>query len=222
MFETSGRTSVPNSKLSTPPPGVFRNMASDLLRLSIIEDDNDVLVETVANQIEKEIKDLPVNRGSYNTRVNADIASKECSERMLSLLSQISNKPRSHIPNVLITNMVSSLVTNNPSSLQIALAVFLRERHLINTFYKYGVTCSYDEALRFRGSAASAASQDVSLRGISNTSKGFIQAVVDNFDTNISSPNGLRSTHTLALLLVQPNDTNEVMDTTIPDFHRVS
>ena len=112
--------------------------------------------------------------------------------------------------------MVSSLVTNNPSSLQIALAVFLRERHLINTFYKYDVTCSYDEALRFRGSAASAASQDVSLRSISNTSEGLIQAVAENFDTNISSPNGLRNTHALALLLVQPNDTDEVMDTTIP------
>ena len=32
---------------------------------------------------------------------------------------------------------------------------------------------------------------------------GLVQAVVDNFDANISSQNGLRSTHALAVLLTQ-------------------
>lgn len=139
---------------------VFRQMASELLRLPIIDDDDEVLVDTVGSQIEQEIKDLPVNKNTYKTRVNLDIVSNECSNTLLSLLSRLSKKPCSYLPNVLVANMITCLVTNHPTSLQIALAVLLRDKHLIHTFNKYGVTCSYDETIRFRGSAAVAASQD--------------------------------------------------------------
>jgi len=41
------------------------------------------------------------------------------------------------------------------------------------------------------------------LRGINNSESGLVQAVDDNFDANISSANGLRFTHALALLITQ-------------------
>jgi hypothetical protein len=50
----------------------------------------------------------------------------------------------------------------------------------------------------------------VTSRGLVNTSQsgaGLVQVVVDNFDANISSQNGLRSTHALAVLLTQTSDT---------------
>ena len=59
--------------------------------------------------------------------------------------------------------------------------------------------------LRFRKSAATA-SEQVGFRGLVNASQsgaGLVQVVVDNFDANISSQNGLRSTHALAVLLTQ-------------------
>ena len=61
------------------------------------------------------------------------------------------------------------------------------------------------EVIRFKASAAQAASQKINLliRGVFDNETGLVQAVADNFDATISSPNGLRSTHSLALLLTQ-------------------
>ena len=75
--------------------------------------------------------------------------------------------------------------------------------------HDFGVTCSYSEVLRFKASAATAAAQDVhsNLRAITDAKHGLIQAVADNFDAKVSSQNGLRSTHALALLLTQENKT---------------
>lgn len=42
------------------------------------------------------------------------------------------------------------------------------------------------------------------MGGIVSTDAGLVQAIADNFDANISSPNGLKSTHSLALLMTQP------------------
>ena len=37
----------------------------------------------------------------------------------------------------------------------------------------------------------------------------LVQVIVDNFDANISSQNGLQSTHGLAMLLTQPGENKE-------------
>ena len=84
--------------------------------------------------------------------------------------------------------------------------------------------CSYDEVLRFRKSAATA-SQQVTSRGLVNTSQseaGLVQVVVDNFDANISSQNGLISIHVLAMLLTQTCETDEIanMPDTIPRLRK--
>ena len=46
---------------------------------------------------------------------------------------------------------------------------------------------------------------------------GVVHAIADNFDANITSPNGLKSTHALAQLLTQvcPNNKEDQEDTTI-------
>lgn len=51
--------------------------------------------------------------------------------------------------------------------------------------------------------AAQAASQERCLKGLMNSEIGLIQTVADNFDVNISSPNGLNLTHSLALRFTQ-------------------
>jgi len=65
--------------------------------------------------------------------------------------------------------------------------------------HHFGVSCSYDEILRFKASAMSAASKQSKLRGIMHCDAGLVQAVADKFDASISSANGLRFTHALAL-----------------------
>ena len=91
-----------------------------------------------------------------------------------------------------------------PSSLQIALGVLLKEKHLIDECCAFRLCASYDEVLRFKTSAAHAScNNNKELRGMFRSNSGFLQALADNYDANVCSPNGLRSTHALALLLTQ-------------------
>ena len=86
-----------------------------------------------------------------------------------------------------------------------ALGVLLRDsKLLVGHMYDYRVTCSYDELLRFKSSAAVAASADPVKQGISDANNCLTQLVADNFDTDISSPNGKLSTHSLAMIIIQP------------------
>jgi len=73
----------------------------------------------------------------------------------------------------------------------------------------FGVTCSYDEVLRFKRSAAKAATMERSCHVISDASEGLVQVVVDNFDAEISSQNGKVSTHSLAVLVTQPESPSD-------------
>ena len=96
-----------------------------------------------------------------------------------------------------MTNAINGRFT----ALQIALGVVLNRKGLIEQFYEFLVSCSYDEVLRFKASAASAAVSNASLRGHCHDGYSLIQFVADNFDAHISSQNGLLSTHSLAMLL---------------------
>ena len=89
--------------------------------------------------------------------------------------------------------------------------------------HDYGIICSYDEVLRFKRSAAVAASTDTSSLGISGTGGAMVQVVVDNFYRDISSPNGKSSTHSLAMILTQPMKDQDVpLQETVPRITRMA
>ena len=90
---------------------------------------------------------------------------------------------------------MTSVLKSQATTLQITLGMLLRD---------YRVTCSYDKLLCFKKSAAVAAAVDPSQQGISDARQGLIQVVADNFDCDISSPNGKLSTHSLAMIITQP------------------
>ena len=175
-----------------------------MLRIEELDED-DKSIEVVAKQIVKECKGLCKDRTVYNARIDQSIAAAESSSTLLTLLSNMSDKFQFTLPALLIGNIVTNILTNRPTSMQIALGVQLREKSKIESFYYFGVTCSYDEVLRFKASAALDAAHDLSSnsRAITESKVGLIQAVADNFDANISSQNGLQSTHALTLLLTQ-------------------
>jgi hypothetical protein len=79
-------------------------------------------------------------------------------------------------------------------------------------FHAFGVTCSYDEVLHFKKSAACSALTEMEFLGIVNADHGLMQVVVDNFDTDIYSQNGKVTTHSLAMLVTQPEE-EEVTNT---------
>ena len=66
-------------------------------------------------------------------------------------------------------------------------------RWLIKQFYNFRVTCSHDELLEFKASAAAAAVGDSAARGMLDGKNDIIQVVSGNFDTKIPSDNGLFS-----------------------------
>ncbi len=61
----------------------------------------------------------------------------------------------------MIGNIIASVVTNQATSLQIALGVLMSDhKSLIRELAKYNVTCSYDETRRFWRSAAMQAAKE--------------------------------------------------------------
>ena len=82
----------------------------------------------------------------------------------------------------------------------------------IEQMYAFLVTCSYREARRFKASVAGAAVKDSKGKGIVKKLPGLVQVVSDNFDATISSQNGLRSTHSLAVLLTMPDTHDTTAD----------
>lgn len=185
---------------------MFRSRASNLLRLVELEEE-DRSIDTIAKQIVRESKEMCSDRKLYNVRMNKALATEEASYTLLALLSSLSDKLNHTLPAILIGNMITGILTSSPTSLQVALGVQTRDKNKIECLHDYGVTCSYDEVLRFKASAATAAANaecvNINLRSISDSSVGLIQSVGDNFDANISSQNGIRSTHALALLHTQ-------------------
>ena len=189
---------------------VFRSRRSSILRLVAKNEDDDAEMELgkVAARIVSESKKLERERNIYQRRVCKDEALGVVSPTVLLLLSKISDKLNHTMPVALIGSIITNIVTNQSTTLQIALAVVINRKSLIKQLYNFRVTCSYVEVLHFKSSATVAAVKDTNIRGMDNSSNGLVQVVSDNFDATISSQNGLRSTHSLAMLLAFPQTKN--------------
>ena len=64
---------------------------------------------------------------------------------------------------------------------------------------KFGVTCSYDELKRLRTSLARYSSKNVHPIDLP-LNDSIVQIIVNNFDLDISSPNGKTQTHSLGMI----------------------
>jgi hypothetical protein len=187
---------------------VFREHAP--MHMKLVADKTDDTMElyqqNIAKQIVKESKEEKSNLVAYNKHINKEIASACISETLLDLLTAISPKFANHsLQSLMIGSIISSVVTNQPSSLQIALGVLMSDhKALIKELSKYNVTCTYDETRRFRRSAAVQASKANLLAGVSDCSLGgLVQVIIDNFDTEISSQNCRLQCHCMAMLITQ-------------------
>ena len=191
---------------------VFRNQASKHMKLvANDEDDIDTAIGRVTKVIIRESTELKRDQSTYSTRICLDDALAGSSDILLSLLTRLSPKLDSNLSAAMVGNMVTCAITNKPTFLQIALGVFIREKTVIELLHDFGITSSYDEVLRFKSSAAHAAAKNMEKLGISRSDAGLVQVVADNFDANISSPNGVQSTHALAILLTQPQQPDDQM-----------
>ena len=159
-------------------------------------------MDRIAQKIAMESRDCSRNGSVYQTKINMDIALQPVSPTLLTLLTKVSGKLGSTAQGAMIGNIITNVISNKPTPLQVALSVLLSKKALIEELHYFRICCSYDEYLRFKASAAKAAEAQTDLRGLLSAKEGIIQVVAHNFDSNISSQNGLLSTHKLRLALL--------------------
>ncbi len=156
----------------------------------------------VAYQIVTECKNVENDKTSYNLHLDKDSAIVSNSVKMHKLLAAVSPKCDHSLPAILI-DMLTSMITSRTTDLQVALGVLRNSKLIVNKMHDYHVTCSYDELLK---STAAAAARDSKSQGITSAMNGLVQVVADNFDTDILSQNRKMSTHSLAMIIMQPSE----------------
>ena len=209
-----------NEILVLTSPGIasivaFRTASAHILKI-VSDDEKDDLqsaTKTLSREIIAECKDIPNDTTTYSTSIDKEHAAKATSSTLQELLAAISPDLAYTLPALLIGNVVTSIVTKRTTDLQLALGMLFKDsKELLSHKFDYKVTCSYDEILRFKKSAAVAASSSISHQGISDAKSGLVQVVADNFDCDISSPNGKASTHSLAMIIMQPSTNDDEQD----------
>ena len=192
----------------------FQSGAAATLKM-VRDDDDDISanISKLAKEIKTDCKEMTCDKSKYALHLDGAVAGEAASDTLLTLLAALSPKLDKTLPALLIGNIVTSVITNQATALQIALGVLLRDsKAAVNHMYSYRVTCSYDELLRFKKSAAAAAIVDPCHQGISDAKHGMVQVIADNFDVDISSPNGKLSTHSLAMIVTQVRNDDETND----------
>ena len=114
------------------------------------------------------------DKNKYTIRVDKQIGISSVSATIISLLENLSDDTWFKLPSLVIGNIITSAVTNQPTPLQIGLGVTLGKKSLVQQFHDLGICCSYDEVLRFKASAAVAASNETQLTGIQSSDVGLV------------------------------------------------
>jgi hypothetical protein len=80
-----------------------------------------------------------------------------------------------------------------------------QRRKYITERHRFGITTTHDEFKQFKASAAVDATNNGKQKCPEPSGK-LLQAVGDHFDANISSPNDLTQTHSMALNITLENE----------------
>lgn len=184
------------------------------------EDNIDAALDMIAKHINEECSNIEYHSHTYRTKISKDIAAESSSYTLQQLLSRLSLDEQS-LPSLLIGNMITSAIKKHPTPLQIALGIFFHRKKTVTHMYDYLVSCSYDELLRFkRSSAVAKYLQQCGERQIPVQVDTLVQIIIDNFDAELSSPNGLVSTHELALIETHSRVPSDTIDDTIPRINK--
>ena len=201
---------------------VFKDNVASKLNIVCTEDDDEVTIKKLSKEMLKELKTVKEELESYDVHIDKQLAS-ECTSPLLKKLSNVQSNflgtdSSPSLPFIMIGNIVASVTTNQPTSLQIALDVLMGEhKSLITVLYNYRITCSYDVVRRFPRSATVQAAQEAALAGMTDASVGgLIQVIIDNFDEVIHSQNCQLHCHNLAMIVTQPHYATLFEDVTIP------
>ena len=184
--------------------------AKTLNLISCDDDDLDNAIHKVGKQITKECLSMKTRRTEYCMHIDKAMAQDCVSSTLLKVLNSISEQFDISLPGIMVGNIVTSVVTKNPTALQIALGVLFGDhKTLLSELYKYGVVCSYYEVLRYKRSAAVAAAASEVSAGMLDADHGMVQVVVDHFDAVIHSQNCKMMCHSVAMVMTQSSSSEQ-------------
>ena len=99
----------------------------------------------------------------------------------------------------------------------------MKKKHLIKELPQFGITSSYDEHLLFKGSLAYASMKHgyQTVRSATENHRR-IQGVADSINSSGSSPNGLKQTQIMAVIMTQEHISTNMPDSSPDYIHRKS
>ena len=161
------------------------------------------LLDNVVNKIIKETKSLPKQEDydlgmfTYNKTV------ENTSITLLGLVTKLVSGGKVNRHSLSLTQSIQGHITNQNNQTTLGLAIKLHHKFgskdLLDILYAYGYTCTYDEVKRFRKSVAKyTGEREYTSRGLDPDGR-LIGAWFDNYDLNVTTPNGQRETHAMAV-----------------------
>ena len=135
---------------------VFRTSA--LAQIRIVDDVDDCFGPSIFCLASAKRNDFPVqDHKANNTRLSREEIVNDCRPILMALLAAINPRLDYTLPAAMIGQIVTSIVRNAFTSLQLGLNVLLNcQKKIVEDLHAFRVTTSYQELRRLRCSAASA------------------------------------------------------------------
>lgn len=205
---------------------MFRDNARATLKVTKAdaeEEDIDSALDVISKAIKTEVVNIQCEKDTYKRGISKSVASDSVSPTLQVLLQKLTPKlDTDSLTSILVGNMVTSVMRSHATPLQIALGVLVHRKKIIKHLFDYNVTCSYDEMVRYKRSSAMARYKKMRREERSPvTVDGLIQHIVDNFDADMSSPNGKISTHALAMIECFPESDNTTENDSFPRISKL-
>uniref|UniRef100_UPI00358E0907 uncharacterized protein n=1 Tax=Myxine glutinosa TaxID=7769 RepID=UPI00358E0907 len=184
----------------------FRDLVGKSLKLVKVDSVNEERVDAVVRQVRCEAESVEYNNAvfdlgdfTYNNTL------KQTSATLLNMISELVSNGKITQKSLSLAQAIQSHITGTRNQTTLGLAAKLHHRYgsseLIKLLHDYGFTVSYDEVIRFRKSAAKFVGDNTTLlhQAMGVTRRvGPIFGWFDNFDLQVSTPNGCRETHVMA------------------------
>ena len=193
----------------------FNDHARGVLKMAKEGNASDDGIENFGRAINAECKEIKINTDTNDTCIDLEKSMESTSSTLERLLECVSSKFSNSLYSALIGNIVTSIVQNRTTHLQLSLGILFRHSKVTpNHLHDYRVTCTHDEVLRFKKSAAVNSAKDGYLQGVPTTNNELFQVVTDNYDTKMIILNNKLLCHCLTTILTKNWDC--IRKTTFP------
>jgi len=183
-------------------------------KLCKVQDDSDDNVEKLTKKILKEVKEIAKPKDYLLNQFMKEHSIQATSPTLLELICKLISSGEVTRPSLSIAQSIQSRISKSTTPTTLGLGVKLHHKfgskELVNLLHDYGYTCSYDEVLRFKVSAAKfIGEQDYTKQLGLKKDSNPISHWYDNYDLRVYTPNGLKECHGMAVEHMQQFDDNE-------------